>query len=375
MIGALFSLARPALHALDPETAHQISIQALSALPPRKPPDDDPLLRVSAFGLDFLNPLGLAAGYDKQCNVPDQLLGFGFGFVECGGVTPLPQPGNPRPRVFRLPRDGAVINRLGLNSEGLAEVAARLRRRRGRPGIVGVNLGANKDAHDRIADYVMLVTRLCGLAQFLTINISSPNTPGLRDLQGEAFLDELLARCVAARDEADAAIGSHTALLIKIAPDLEQADLDGIVATALARGVDGMIVSNTTITRPADLLESTVAREAGGLSGRPLFLRSTQVLAQTALRIEGRIPLIGVGGIDSPATAIAKLRAGASLLQLYSALVYHGPGLIPAIKQGIVAHLEQTGARAITDLVGRDAAETARDPQATLAAALAADTG
>lgn len=369
MIGALFSLARPALHLLDPETAHNTSIRALSLMPPARPQPDDPRLRVAALGLDFPNPLGLAAGYDKQCEVPDHLLGLGFGFVECGGVTPLPQPGNSRPRVFRLPRDGAVINRFGLNSDGLSAVSQRLRRRRGRSGIVGVNLGANKETRDRIADYVMLVTRLCGLAQFLTINISSPNTPGLRDLQGEAFLDELLARCVAARDEADAAIGARTALLIKIAPDLEETDLDAIVATALARGMDGMIVSNTTTTRPADLKEQVLARETGGLSGRPLFMRSTQVLAQTALRIEGRIPLIGVGGIDSPHTAIAKLRAGASLLQLYSALIYQGPGLVPAIKQGILAHLERTGARDLTDLIGRDMADTARDPQAALAAA------
>ncbi len=368
MIGALFSLARPALRALDPETAHQTSIRALSLLPPLTPAADDPRLRVAAFGLDFPNPLGLAAGYDKQCNVPDHLLGLGFGFVECGGVTPLPQPGNPRPRVFRLPRDGAVINRLGLNSDGLAEVAARLRRRRGRPGIIGMNLGANRESRDRIADYVMLVTRLCGLAQFLTINISSPNTPGLRDLQGEAFLDELLARCVAARDEADAAIGSRTALLIKIAPDLEQTDLDALVDTALARGIDAMIVSNTTTTRPANLHETTVAREAGGLSGRPLFLRATQVLAQTALRTEGRIPLIGVGGIDSPATAIAKIRAGASLLQLYSALVYQGPGLIPAIKQGIVDQLAEAGASGIAGMIGSDASAIAQDPQMTLQA-------
>jgi dihydroorotate dehydrogenase len=366
VIGALFSLARPALHVLDPETAHHASIRALSLLPPRAPQPDDPRLNVSAFGLDFPNPVGLAAGYDKQCDVPDQLLGLGFGFVECGGVTPLPQPGNPRPRVFRLPRDGAVINRFGLNSDGLSAVSQRLRRRRGRPGIVGVNLGANKETRDRIADYVMLVTRLCGLAQFLTINISSPNTPGLRDLQGEAFLDELLARCVAARDEADGAIGYRTALLIKIAPDLDEAALDGLVATALARGVDGLIVSNTTTARPADMKESAVAGEAGGLSGRPLFLRSTQVLAQTALRVEGRVPLIGVGGIDSAQAAIAKFRAGASLVQLYSALVYQGPGLVPAIKDGILDHLRQAGAARIEDIVGADMAAIAADPAAAL---------
>lgn len=366
MMGTLFTLARPLLHALDPETAHQASIRSLSLLPALAPAPDDPLLAVDAFGLRFPNPVGLAAGYDKQCEVPDQLLGLGFGFVECGGVTPLPQSGNPRPRVFRLPGDRAVINRLGLNSDGLAAFAERLERRRGRGGIVGVNLGANKDSSDRISDYVTLVTRLCGLAQFLTVNISSPNTPGLRDLQGEAFLDELLARCVEARDATDAAAGTRTALLVKIAPDLTEDALDRLMATVLARGIDGLIVSNTTTARPETLRDADTAREAGGLSGRPLFLQATRVLAQSALRVEGRIPLIGVGGVDSAEAAIAKIRAGASLVQLYTALVYAGPGLVGEIKQGIADYLRESGCGSVAELAGRDAAAIAQDPQAVL---------
>jgi dihydroorotate dehydrogenase len=352
VIGSLFSLARPFLHALDAETAHAASIRSLSLLPalPSKP--DDQRLATQAFGLSFPNPVGLAAGFDKQCEVPDQLLSLGFGFVECGGVTPLPQPGNARPRVFRLPRDEAVINRFGLNSDGMARIRERLEKRRGRAGIVGVNLGANKDASDRIADYADLVTALSGLVSFLTINISSPNTPGLRDLQGEAFLDELLARALDARDAADAQKGTRTALLLKIAPDLSLENLDGVVATALARGIDGLVVSNTTTARPQSLREKDLALETGGLSGKPLFGPSTRMLAQTALRVEKRIPLIGVGGVDGPEAAWAKLRAGASLVQLYTALVFKGPGLVDEIKKGLVQRLEAEGAASVCDIVG-----------------------
>ncbi|MDQ4135896.1 MAG: dihydroorotate dehydrogenase (quinone), partial [Pseudomonadota bacterium] len=247
MIGSLFSLVRPALHALDPEVAHQLTIRALSVLPPAPAPADDPRLATRAFGLVFPNPIGLAAGFDKQCEVPDALLGLGFGFVELGGVVPRPQPGNPRPRVFRLSGDGAIINRFGLNSDGLEAARMRLARRRSRPGIVGVNIGANKDSPDRVADYVACVESLSGLVAYLTINVSSPNTPGLRDLQGEAFLDDLLARCLEARDRRDEEGGHRTAILLKIAPDLSLETLDGIVATALRRGVDGLVVSNTTV--------------------------------------------------------------------------------------------------------------------------------
>lgn len=356
MIGALFPLARRVLHALDPETAHQVTIRSLALLPALPPPRDDERLSVSALGRLFPNPLGLAAGYDKQCEVPDQLLSLGFGFVECGGVVPKPQAGNPRPRVFRLPQDGAIINRLGLNSNGLAAARQRLERRKGRPGIVGVNIGANKDSIDRIADYAACVAGLSDVADFLTINVSSPNTPGLRDLQGEAFLDDLLARAVETRD----ATGTRTPILLKIAPDLAPGGLDAIIATALRRGIDGLVVSNTTVARPQTLRHRALATESGGLSGKPLFEPSTRLLAETFLRVERRLPLVGVGGVDSASAAWAKIRAGASLVQLYSALVYQGPALIGEIKRGLVSQMSAAGLGTIAEAVGRDAAAIAR---------------
>jgi dihydroorotate dehydrogenase len=358
MIGALFSLARPALHALDAETAHQLTIRGLSLMPVMPPPADDPRLSVEVFGRSFPNPIGLAAGFDKQCEVPDQLLGLGFGFVELGGVVPKPQAGNPRPRVFRLTQDEAVINRFGLNSDGLDAACKRLAQRRGRPGIVGVNIGANKDSVDRIADYVECIQRLCGLADFLTINVSSPNTPGLRDLQGEVFLDDLLARSIEARDKAEK--GRHkTIVLLKIAPDISLDALDAIVVTALKRGIDGLTVSNTTVARPESLKEKALASETGGLSGKPLFIPSTKLLAEAFLRVEQKIPLIGVGGVDSAETAWAKIRAGASLVQFYSAMVYKGPGLVSDIKNGLVQTLaaEKTS---LAQALGRDASAIAR---------------
>jgi dihydroorotate dehydrogenase len=357
MISALFPLAKPLLHALDPETAHHLTIKALTLAPSGLPSDDDPRLRVEALGLRFPNPVGLAAGFDKYCEAPDALLGLGFGFVELGGVVPKPQEGNPRPRVFRLPRDEAVINRYGLNSEGLEAARERLAQRRSRPGIVGVNIGANKDSADRSADYAACVESLCGLTAFLTVNVSSPNTPGLRDLQGEAFLDDLLARSVEVRDKADARGGSRTALLLKIAPDLSLDALDALVATALRRGVDGLIVSNTTIQRPPDLREIAIAKEAGGLSGKPLFGLATRMLAETFLRVERKVPLIGVGGIDSAEAAWTKILAGASLMQLYTALIYKGPALVADIKHGL---LDRLGAKHLPSLVGSHAAELAK---------------
>lgn len=355
MTAALFSLFRPMLHALDPETSHRLTIKALSFLPAADPPQDDPCLAVDILGRRFPNPIGLAAGFDKQCQVPDPLLALGFGFVELGGVVPEPQSGNPRPRVFRLPDDEAIINRFGLNSDGLEAARRRLLRRKGRSGIVGVNIGANKDSSDRIADYERCVRALSGLVDFLTINVSSPNTPGLRDLQGEAFLDDLLARCIAARSKS---AGNRTAILLKIAPDISLSTLDAIVATALRRGIDALTVSNTTVARPTNLRCQTVAREAGGLSGRPLFGPSTKLLAQTFLRVEGKIPLIGVGGVGSAETALAKIQAGASLIQLYSALVYKGPGLIQEIKQDLSRALAQSG-HPLSALVGSRATELA----------------
>jgi len=358
MIGALFSLAKPALHALDAETAHQLTIRSLSLLPAAPASKDDPRLGTDVFGRHFPNPVGLAAGFDKQCEVPDQLLSLGFGFVELGGVVPKPQAGNPRPRVFRLVRDEAVINRFGLNSDGLEVARQRLSRRLGRPGVVGVNIGANKDSADRIADYVACIRALCGLVDFLTINVSSPNTPGLRDLQGEAFLDDLLARSIEARNAADEG-RKKTTILLKIAPDISLETLDTIVATALKRGIDGLTVSNTTIARPETLKEKSLAKETGGLSGKPLFEPSTRLLAETSMRVERRIPLVGVGGVDSAEAAWAKIRAGASLVQLYSAMVYKGPGLIGDIKRGLLEKLEQEKT-SLAQVIGRDAGAIAQ---------------
>jgi dihydroorotate dehydrogenase len=279
--------------------------------------------------------------------------------MECGGVVPRPQPGNPRPRVFRLPRDGAIINRYGLNSDGLAAARARLERRQGRPGVVGVNIGANKDSADRVADYEAGAAALCGLVDFITVNVSSPNTPGLRDLQGEAFLDAILARCIDARERTGGA--RRTAILLKIAPDLGMDGLDAVVATALKRRIDGLIVSNTTVSRPETLREAALAGEAGGLSGAPLFRLSTRMLAETSLRVAGRMPLVGVGGVDSGEAAWTKIRAGASLVQLYSALVYQGPALIGAIKEHLVGRITAAGLSSLAQAVGCDAAAIARD--------------
>jgi dihydroorotate dehydrogenase len=360
VIARLFPLAKPVLHALDPETAHQLTIRVLSLLPTSASRDDDPGLAIDAFGRRFPNPVGLAAGFDKQCEVPDQLLALGFGFVELGGVVPKPQPGNPRPRLFRLPRDAAIINRFGLNSEGLEVARMRLRKRLGRPGLIAVNIGANKDSADRVGDYVTCVEALSGLVDVLTVNVSSPNTPGLRDLQGEAFLDDLLARCIEARDKSDEGRDPKTAIVLKIAPDITLDNLDAIIATALRRGIDGLTVSNTTVARPQTLKEKALARETGGLSGKPLFETSTKLLGEAFVRVERRIPLIGVGGIDSAETAWMKIRAGASLIQFYSALVYKGPGLVAEIKRGLASRMRDEGVDDLGEVVGRDALAIAR---------------
>ncbi len=362
MLDRLFGLARPLIQAIDAETAHLAAVKALSMWPMGRAAADDARLAVNAFGLGFPNPVGLAAGFDKHAEAMAGALAQGFGFVEVGGVTPEPQPGNPRPRVFRLAADGAVINRYGLNSAGMSAVALRLRafqdsRARG-AGIVGVNLGANKDSTDRAADYATLTTGLAGLADFLTINVSSPNTPGLRDLQAEAALDDLVARCLEARDMAATKNGKRTPVLVKIAPDLTQPELDGMVAVARRRGIDGMIVSNTTIARPASLMDAAKS-ETGGLSGQPLRAMSTRVLAQTALRVEGSFPLIGVGGVDSGEAALEKIEAGASLVQLYTALIYKGPGLIGEIKRHLVSVMAREGVTSITPLIGRRMTELA----------------
>jgi len=355
MLGLLDRLARPLLRLVDPEDAHALAVAALRLAPLPRPPADDARLAVAAFGLTFSNPIGVAAGLDKHAAVPDALLGFGFGFVEIGTVTPRPQAGNPRPRVFRLQADQAIVNRLGFNSEGLDAVRERLVARGSRGGIVGINIGANKDSPDRAADYVASIEALAPAASYFTVNVSSPNTPGLRDLQQRAMLDDLLARVMDARERAAAAAGRKPVLL-KIAPDLALADLDDVVAVARARGVDGMIVSNTTIARPSGLREDAGAAQAGGLSGRPLFRLSTRMLAETFIRVEGRFPLIGVGGIDSGAAAFAKIKAGASLVQLYTGLVYRGLDLVGAIKSDLADFMRLARHGRLADAVGRDAA-------------------
>lgn len=347
MFSNIFPLLRPLIGVIDAERAHDLALRALEMMPPPPHAPEDARLAVDVFGLKFPNPVGMAAGFDKDARVPDALHRRGFGFVEVGGVTPRPQPGNPRPRVFRLQPDDAVINRYGLNSAGMEAMRARLLQRR-EPGILGINLGANKESADRIGDYVTLLNTLGPHADFVTLNISSPNTPGLRDLQGRAFLEELLDRVLAARARRDLKIR----VLVKIAPDLDDFQLDDIVGVTLSRRIDGMIVSNTTIARPESLKDKAQAQETGGLSGRPLFHPSTVKLAKTWLRVEGKFPLIGVGGIASGADALAKIEAGASLVQLYTALIYQGPGLISEIKQVLAMAAPPEG---ISALVGRAA--------------------
>ncbi|GAC1339748.1 MAG: quinone-dependent dihydroorotate dehydrogenase [Beijerinckiaceae bacterium] len=354
MIGALARLSLPLLHVLDPESAHDIALTALRFAILPKPRPDDLRLSVQAFGLDFANPIGLAAGFDKNGVAPDNLLALGFGFVEVGTITPKPQPGNPRPRLFRLDRDRAIVNRLGFNSAGHEAARANLRARRSAAGPVGINLGANKESADRIADYVAGIAAFGDLAGYFTINVSSPNTPGLRDLQHAAALDELLARVLEARD----CLATRRPVLLKIAPDLSLEELDAIVRVARARNIDGMIVSNTTVSRPPHLT-GTQASETGGLSGRPLFALSTRMLAATFQRVDGQFPLIGVGGIDGADAAVAKFEAGASLIQLYSALIFEGPDLITRIKRGLLARLDQEKLPSLTQLVGRNAATVA----------------
>jgi dihydroorotate dehydrogenase len=355
VIGLLDRLARPLLGLMDAEQAHRLAIQGLKVLPRGPARADDARLSVRVFGLNFPNPIGMAAGFDKHGEVPDALLRLGFGFVEVGTVTPRPQPGNPRPRLFRLPADQGVINRLGFNSEGAQAVLARLAARAGAGGLVGVNVGANKDSPDRIADYVSLIETFAPVASYFTVNISSPNTPGLRDLQQGELFDDLLARVVDARARVSRQAGL-TPLLIKIAPDLTLSELDDIVGAARRRRVDGMIVGNTTVARPPSLKDQRIAKEAGGLSGRPLFELSTRMLAETYVRAEGAFPLVGAGGIDSGRTALAKIRAGACLVQLYSSLVFRGLALVGEIKTELVKALARGRRASLPDLVGVDAA-------------------
>ena len=342
----MFSLIRPALFSLDAEQAHGLTIDALAAWAklgtPFAAPAPDPILRTTVAGVDFATPLGLAAGVDKNGDAIDGWFGLGFGSVEIGTLTPLPQPGNPKPRIFRLVEDRAVINRLGFNNGGIDAALPRAAAAK-RQGVLGINVGANKDTTDRIADYRTGVSKAAEIADYITINISSPNTPGLRDLQHGTALAELLAACGAAR--------GAIPLFLKIAPDLDPAAIDDIARAAIAHRIDALIVSNTTISRP-DSLRSRHAAESGGLSGAPLASLARTRLADVRRATGGQIPIISVGGIDSAAEAYARIRAGASLVQLYSALVYEGPGLARHINTGLAALLKSDGFASLADAIG-----------------------
>ena len=358
MLGAVYGIARPLLNALPPELAHELTLRSLQlGIYPRPAAHDDARLVVSALGLQFPNPLGVAAGFDKDARAADAVLGMGFGFAEIGTVTPQPQAGNPAPRVFRLPGDHALINRLGFNNGGHAAALRRLKQRSA-SGIVGVNVGANKDASDRPADYVAGIRCFYDVASYFTVNISSPNTPGLRDLQAPAALDELLARVTAARAELAAAGKLTRPIVVKLAPDVASDDLAPIVEVLMARGVDAIAMGNSTLAR-AGIADTALAREAGGLSGRPLFTRSTVMLARLYRLTRGRLPLIGIGGINSGAAAIAKIEAGATLLQLYTGLVFEGPALLARIKRALMQYVDHRRLARIGDATGRRADEWA----------------
>ena len=341
------TLAWPFIRTIDPEAAHRLTLNLLQSgfVPPSRHVDD-PVLATKLFGRDLSNPVGLAAGFDKNAQVPDAMLRLGFGFVEVGGVTPKPQAGNPQPRLFRLNEDRAIVNRMGFNNEGLEVVAQRLQRRN-RTGMVGVNLGANKDSADRHGDYAILYERLAAFVDFAVVNVSSPNTPGLRNLQGREELSQLLGRLQPLHERL------KTPLLVKIAPDLADEDIQAVAQLALAYHLDGIVATNTTIARPATL-QSRNYKETGGLSGAPLFERSTQVLKELYRQVGGRMVLVGVGGIASGADAYAKIRAGADVVQLYSALVYEGPGLVSRIKRELADLLKRDGFRALRPAVGVD---------------------
>ncbi|KAL8153786.1 hypothetical protein V2J09_011546 [Rumex salicifolius] len=363
--GWLFSatkLVNPFFALLDPEFSHKLAVTAAS--------------RLDVWGRKFSNPVGLAAGFDKNAEAVDGLLGMGFGFVEVGSVTPVPQEGNPKPRIFRLRNEGAIINRCGFNSEGIVAVAKRLGAQHGKrkldetsstslaseekpggkagPGILGVNLGKNKASEDAAADYVQGVHTLSQYADYLVINVSSPNTPGLRQLQGRKQLKDLVKKVQAARDEMQWGEEGPPPLLVKIAPDLSKQDLEDIAAVAVATHVDGLIISNTTISRPEAVSMNPVSQEAGGLSGKPLFNMSTDVLKDMYLLTRGRVPLIGCGGVSSGDDAYKKIRAGATLVQLYTALAYGGPALIPQIKAELAECLERDGFKSIQEAIGAD---------------------
>jgi dihydroorotate dehydrogenase len=341
---SLYPLVRTAAFRLDAETAHKAALGALKLMPRRPAPEFPALLNSRVAGLDFPSPVGLAAGFDKDGEVASKILALGFGFVEIGTLTPKPQPGNARPRLFRLEEDRAVINRMGFNNRGQADALARFRRLDPPGGIIGVNIGANKDSGDRIADYVAGVRSMSSFARYITINISSPNTPGLRQLQDEGALDELLS--------AIQAEGLHTPVFLKVAPDLNEGDPERIVRSALDHRIDAIIVSNTTLSRPQ--LRSRYAGQSGGLSGAPLKPLALEALRQFRRASGGEIPLIGVGGIENAADAWERIRAGASLLQLYSAMVYEGPSIALRIAAGLAEHLDREGFANVAEAVGTE---------------------
>lgn len=342
---SFFALVRPLVFALDPEPAHRLTISALKLMPVRALPMANPALAVTVAGLRFPSPVGLAAGFDKNAEVPDAMLGLGFGFVEVGTITPLAQPGNPKPRLFRLREDEAVINRMGFNNEGQEAALVRLAARK-RRGIVGVNIGANKDTADRIADYARGVRAMSPVADYLTINISSPNTPGLRALQGGDALDALLDAVSDARPAAGPPV------FLKVAPDLEPAEIDAVVKTAIGR-IDALIIGNTTLSRPA--LRSRLGSETGGLSGAPLAALALERLRDFRRASGGSLPLVAAGGIANAEQAWTRIKAGASLVQLYSALVYHGPGLARAIEDELPALMSRDGFATIAEAIGSEA--------------------
>ena len=360
MLSALYSLARPALFRVPPEDAHELMLKSMEAgVYPHGAGADNACLKTELWGCQFPNPISIAAGFDKDARVPDAVLGLGCGFAEAGTVTPEPQSGNPAPRVFRLVADNALINRLGFNNGGHAAALSRLKTR-AQSGIVAVNIGANKDSSDRTADYVRGLETFYDVASFFTVNISSPNTPGLRDLQAPAALDELLSRLMASRQRLVGSGKPKRAIVVKIAPDIADGDLEPMVAQFAAHGVDGIAVSNTTLSRAG--LKDVQRSETGGLSGRPLFHRSTVMLARAYQATGGKIPLIGIGGIDSGEAALAKIEAGATLLQLYTGLIYEGPGLIGRIKDHLTAACRRNGVAMLSDLRGSAAKEWAGKP-------------
>lgn len=350
MLSALYDIARPALFVFAPEEAHELVLKSLElGIYPRDGRDDPECLKTEALGLTFSNPIGIAAGFDKDARVPDAVLGLGCGFAEVGTTTPVAQSGNPKPRVFRLPADRAIINRLGFNNAGHEATLQRLRARSG-GGIVAVNIGANKESADRAGDYVAGLRTFYDVATKFTVNISSPNTPGLRDLQAPEQLDELLGRIMQARAELVAGGRPTRPVTVKIAPDIAEADVGPICAQLMAHNVDAIAVSNTTLSRQG--LSEREGKQGGGLSGRPLFERATIMLARVYQATEGQVPLIGIGGVDSGDAALAKIEAGATLVQLYTGLVYEGPGLIGRIKERLAQVCQQRGVARLSDLRG-----------------------